>query len=80
MPIPSGLGLGFLRLDLSGLLVIDPEVEPFEDVVVVIEATLPFAAFCRLLPGEWTYGLPLASVMEIPAGLLTRRSRKPGLL
>ena len=80
MPIPSGLGLGFLRLDLSGLLVTDPEVEPFEEVVVVIEARLPFAAVWRLLPGEWTYGLPLASVMEIPPGLLTRRSRKPGLL
>jgi hypothetical protein len=52
MPIPSGLGLGFLRLDLSGLLVTDPEVEPFEEVVVVIEAMLPFAAVWRLLLGE----------------------------
>jgi hypothetical protein len=44
IPIPSGLGLGFLRLDLSGLLVTDPAVEPFDDVVVVIETILPFAA------------------------------------
>jgi hypothetical protein len=44
--MPSCLGLGFFRLDLSGLLVTDPAVEPFEDVVVVTEAILPFAAFC----------------------------------
>ena len=49
MPIPSGVGLGFLRLDLSGLLVTDPTVETFEDVVVVIGTMLPFAAFWRLL-------------------------------
>lgn len=46
MPIPSCFALGFLRLDLSGLLVTDPPVEPFEDVAVVTDMILPFAAFC----------------------------------
>lgn len=61
IPRPS-LGLGFFKLDRSGDLVTDDStVEPLEPNVVelvVMDAMLPLVADA--------YGLPLASVIEIP--------------
>lgn len=66
IPKPS-FGLGFFKLDRSGERVTDePIVEPFEEAVVIVvstEARLPFAAAVA----RCAYGLPLASVIDIPA-------------
>ena len=76
MPSPSagGRGLGFLRLDRNGDLVIEPTDDPFvtEVTVVFMDCILPL-----MLPT--TYGLPDESVIEMPP-LRPLPSRKPGLL
>lgn len=70
MPKPS-LGLGFLRLDLSGDRVMEDAtvesiVDPSVVEVVFIDAILPLEAV--------TYGLPLASVIETPPPRLKKET------
>lgn len=53
-------GLGFFRLERSGLLLLtEPAVEPLEDKVVDNVCKLPFVP-------ERVYGFPLASVTDTP--------------